>query len=58
MDALDNVSLGGALEIEDAVGDYLCRVVAGEFAPTLTLEDFTDDALKRLAALGYCELRE
>ena len=58
MDALDNVSVGGVLEIEDEVGDYLCRVIDGEYAPTLTLDDFTDDRWKKLAALGYCDTRE
>ena len=44
-------------ELTDEIGSYICQVVAGDFEPTLSLEDLTEDRFKQLAIRTYCTLR-
>ena len=38
--------------------DLMCRIAAGEFEPTMTIADLTEDRLKQLVLKTYCAVSE
>ena len=44
--------------VADSVATQVCALVAGEYAPTLTVDDFTDDLRLKVGLVAFCETRE
>ncbi len=57
-DAFESVDLSNLGDVADEIALQVCALVAGEYAPTLTVDDFTDDLRLKVGLVAFCETRE
>ncbi len=57
-DAFESVDLSNLGDVADEIAGQVCALVAGEYAPTLTVDDFTDDLRLKVGLVAFCETRE
>lgn len=56
--ALESIESGDLGDLTGPVLDVVCDIVAGDFAPDLTIDSVTDSALAKLAIREACKARQ